>query len=1330
MGGDRRAFRRGLVSAAIAGLACASFGLAQVDASGSAVYRITPTDLDFGDVALGGTSPDQSVTVTNVSPAPLVVSMAGGAGGDFGGFQDCQGKSLNPGDSCHITYQFTPPSLGSDTGSTGGSINGQAFSFTFKGNGVEGFRISPTSFDFGDITMGSTSPDQQVTVTNVTSKPQLISMAGGAGGAFGGFQDCQGKTLNPGASCHITYQFTPAGAGPVTGSTSGTVNGQAFNFSFKGDGVAKADLLISPVALDFGDVTVGTTSPDQQVTVTNVSSSPKLISMAGGAAGDFGGFQDCQGKTLQPGDSCHITYQFTPPKAGADAGSTGGSINGQSFSFSFAGNGVAKAAFRISPTALDFGDVTVGTTSPDQQVTVTNVSSSPKVISMAGGAAGDFGGFQDCQGKTLQPGDSCHITYQFTPPKAGADAGSTGGNINGQSFSFSLAGNGVARAAFLISPTALDFGDVEVGTTSPDQQIAVTNVSSSPQVVSMAGGAAGDFGGFQDCQGKTLQPGDSCHITYQFSPPTFGLDTGSTGGSINGQAFSFNFRGNGVFGASEADFLITPTALDFGDVVVGTTSADQSVTVTNVSSSAHVVSMAGGAAGDFGGFQDCQGKTLNPGDSCHITYQFTPPGAGPDTGSTGGSINGQVFSFAFKGNGLALNPFLISPTGFDFGDVGVGTTSANQSVTVTNVSSSARVVSMAGGAAGDFGGFQDCQGKSLQPGDSCHITYQFTPPSLGPDTGGTGGSVNGQSFSFSFKGNGIAASPFLISPTGFDFGDVGVGTTSANQSVTVTNVSSSPRVVSMAGGAAGDFGGFQDCQGKTLNPGDSCHITYQFTPPSLGPDTGGTGGTGGTVNGQSFSFSFKGNGIAASPFLISPTGFDFGDVTLGSVSPNQVVTVKNVSQSPRVVSMAGGAAGDFGGFQNCQGKTLNPGDTCQITYQFTPPGLGPDSGSTGGSINGQSFSFTFKGNGIRQFLITPVGFDFGEVFVGTTSPQQTVNVKNLANQPVVVSMAGGAAGVFGGVQNCQGNTLNPGQSCQIFYAFTPAAAGHVTGTTSGSVNGQSFSFSFQGTGLGDNTPPVITASVQPPSPDGSNGWYHTAPAVSWSVIDLETPISSTTGCSPTTVTADTPSTGVTLTCTATSGGGTSSKSVVIRHDATPPTITCPAPPTFVIGSVASLTATVTDSSSGPVSASVTVPASTATAGPHTVAVSAADIAGNTASTSCSYVVGYAFSPFIQPGDRVVNSGSSIPVVFALNDAGGNPIPDADASALAANCSVKITFSGAPGTVVCATYDADEHRFHGTVNTAKSLAPNTYQLTVQVMAGGVVVTTSSTNVRIR
>src|SRR6188508_680705 len=139
---------------------------------------------------------------------------------------------------------------------------------------------------------------------------------------------------------------------------------------------------------------------------------------------------------------------------------------------------------------------------------------------------------------------------------------------------------------------------------------------------------------------------------------------------------------------------------------------------------------------------------------------------------------------------------------------------------------------------------------------------------------------------------------FLITPTRFEFGDVKVGQTSPNQQVTVTNATSAPIVVSMAGGAAGDFGGFQDCQSKTLSPGASCHITYQFTPPSPGPDTGSTSGA---INGQSFAFAFSGTGVADTPeFLVSPTRFDFGKVQVGETSPDQHVTVKNVGSGPVV----------------------------------------------------------------------------------------------------------------------------------------------------------------------------------------------------------------------------------------------------------------------------------------------------------------------------------------------------------------------------------------------------------------------------------------------
>jgi hypothetical protein len=1087
----------------------------------------------------------------------------------------------------------------------------------------------------------------------------------------------------------------------------------------------QTQFLITPTRLEFGDVEVGQTSPGQQVTVTNVTSSPIVVSMAGGGAGDFGGFQDCQGKTLQPADSCHITYQFTPPSAGPETGSTSGSINGQNFSFAFSGTGVADTPeFLISPTRLDFGKVQVGETSPDQQVTVKNVGAGPVAVSMAGGAAGDFGGFQDCQGKTLNVGDTCHITYQFTPPAAGPDSGSTSGSINGQPFSFAFSGTGV-DPKFRISGTRFDFGDVQVGETSPGQQVAVTNIGLAPVVVSMAGGAAGDFGGFQDCQGKTLAVGDTCHITYQFTPPSAGPDTGSTSGSINGQPFSFNFTGNGV----APRFLISPTRFDFGEVPVGTTSANQQVTVTNAGLAPVVVSMAGGAAGVFGGFQDCQGKTLAVGDSCHITYQFSPIAAGTVTGSTSGSINGQPFAFDFTGTGIPIattphSTFLISPTRLEFGRVQVGETSPDQQVTVTNVSSSPQTVSMAGGAAGDFGGFQDCQGNTLQPGDSCHITYQFTPPSAGPDSGSTGGSINGQAFAFDFSGTGVDPK-FRISPTRLDFGDVPVGQTSTDQQIAVTNVGLAPVVVSMAGGAAGDFGGFQDCQGKTLAVGDTCHITYQFTPPSAGPDTGSTSGN---INGQAFAFDFKGNGIAPE-FRISPTRFEFGKVQVGHTSADQQVTVTNVSSLPATVSMAGGAAGDFGGFQDCQGKTLQPGDSCHITYQFTPPSAGPDSGSTGGSINGQAFAFDFSGTGVDpKFLITPTRFDFGEVFLGQTSPNQQVAVTNVGLASVVVSMAGGAAGDFGGFQDCQGKTLAVGDTCHITYQFTPSVLGPVTGSTGGSINGQSFAFDFSGIGmpLVDTTPPVITHSVAPPSPDGANGWYHTAPTVSFDVEDGESAIQSTTGCDPVTVSTDTTTSGRVLTCSATSAGGTSSDSVTIKRDATAPTVTCGTEPTFALGGTGTVSASVTDTSSGPASATVSAAADTSTLGTHSVQLTGADVAGNTTTVSCPYVVGLRFLGFLPPFKDSLKAGQQAVVRFALGDSTGAPIADVLAQTLADSCSVRVTFAGASD---CATYDPIANAFFAQLRPPRSVPPGVYPVVVNVTVGGTLVATGSRSVEI-
>ena len=81
----------------------------------------------------------------------------------------------------------------------------------------------------------------------------------------------------------------------------------------------------------------------------------------------------------------------------------------------------------------------------------------------------------------------------------------------------------------------------------------------------------------------------------------------------------------------------------------------------------------------------------------------------------------------------------------------------------------------------------------------------------------------------------------------------------------------------------------------------------------------------------------------------------------------------------------------------------------------------------------------------------------------------------------------------------------------------------------------------------DSSPPVLQAMVNGTA--GSNGWYRGDVQVQWSIDDLPG-IESVVGCDGGEVTADTA--GVLFACTATSAGGTTSSSITIKRDATPP----------------------------------------------------------------------------------------------------------------------------------------------------------------------------------
>ena len=154
----------------------------------------------------------------------------------------------------------------------------------------------------------------------------------------------------------------------------------------------------------------------------------------------------------------------------------------------------------------------------------------------------------------------------------------------------------------------------------------------------------------------------------------------------------------------------------------------------------------------------------------------------------------------------------------------------------------------------------------------------------------------------------------------------------------------------------------------------------------------------------------------------------------------------------------------------------------------------------------------------------------------------------------------------------------------------------------------------------DRTPPVVTAILDPPTPDGDGGWYRSDVDVSWTHSDPDTP-ATVSGCAPAEILTDGVST---LPCSVTSAGGTTSVPVTIRHDATPPSApgftgiaaqtytTSGVPPAAALGCLA------TDATSGV--AACTVTGYDASIGTHRLTATATDRSGLSTSSTLDYTV--------------------------------------------------------------------------------------------------------------
>jgi hypothetical protein len=157
----------------------------------------------------------------------------------------------------------------------------------------------------------------------------------------------------------------------------------------------------------------------------------------------------------------------------------------------------------------------------------------------------------------------------------------------------------------------------------------------------------------------------------------------------------------------------------------------------------------------------------------------------------------------------------------------------------------------------------------------------------------------------------------------------------------------------------------------------------------------------------------------------------------------------------------------------------------------------------------------------------------------------------------------------------------------------------------------------------DTTPPSVTPTVAPGTPDRAHGWYHAPVSVTWNATDAQSAISGESGCAPLSVTSDTAA--VTSSCSATSIGGSANGSVTIKRDASPPNapaFTGIAAKTYAPASVPASSAihcTAVDPTSG--IDSCLVAGYSRAFGTHSLTATATDDAGLTSGSTLSYKVG-------------------------------------------------------------------------------------------------------------
>ncbi|HVI07903.1 MAG TPA: alkaline phosphatase family protein [Candidatus Binatia bacterium] len=279
--------------------------------------------------------------------------------------------------------------------------------------------VSPLQITFDPQEVGSTSGARTAEIGNWGTKNISITSIA-AGGDFAQTNTCK-STLNVNETCAVNITFTPQSSGTVTGTLTvtdtATGSPQIINLSGTGTSVSFSSQL-----LNFGNQLLGDKVPTQTATLTNNGAATLTITSIE-TTGDYTQTNTC-GNAVAAHGTCQITVTFTPTTTGVRYGSitVNDSDGSKSQVLNLTGFGIEVI---VAPAKLNFGNVTVGTSSTPLTVSITNKEKSALTISDviidddAYHNSPDYSQTNTC-GTSLAAGATCKVTVTFTPTTSGS----------------------------------------------------------------------------------------------------------------------------------------------------------------------------------------------------------------------------------------------------------------------------------------------------------------------------------------------------------------------------------------------------------------------------------------------------------------------------------------------------------------------------------------------------------------------------------------------------------------------------------------------------------------------------------------------------------------------------------------------------------------------------------------------------------------------------------------------------------------------------------------------------------------------------------------------